>query len=359
MLHILASFVFFFNFRLPLLDYENSGIKLDPANHLLQKFEQGMFVEVVEEIQRVEDHYSSDEPKKLRHVACLADTCSWVSVSGIHTKTLKSTNYLADPETPDERDPWCEAVKAIIDAYPDAASIADSCGEMPLHHLLRNNCLTLRRVNLILGANPEAVCKKDQDGLYPLMKASQNISAMRDNVAEVIGRLTEVFPEAARMRDMNGEMALHHFLRVLLTIKFQSPIKSIPVDIMSLLPVRYLGVVDTLLRANPEAAMMRDKDGVYPLRLAMSIFDTQLHKDTNNLFQSLMSACPELHFILDKNSVSSYFDEDNVNKIRDFFMKYPLAASIKDEKSGRFALHAAAKYYIVEYETLTDVKIKE
>ena len=61
--------------------------------------------------------------------------------------------------------------QALIEAYPEAASIENDHGDLPLHILLQNGGVgnvPSEVATKIFDANPEAIRKTDSLGRYPL-----------------------------------------------------------------------------------------------------------------------------------------------------------------------------------------------
>lgn len=90
-------------------------------------------------------------------------------------------------------DPSVEAVKALLEASPQAVSDSDVHGDTPLHLACSNPKASKHLIQMLLDASPTAVSMKNHEGLMPLHMAcryTQNEG--------VIGLLLENFPFALR-----------------------------------------------------------------------------------------------------------------------------------------------------------------
>jgi ankyrin repeat protein len=90
--------------------------------------------------------------------------------------------------------PSSYAVKALIDACPQATSAQDTMGNTPLHVACSRAETDNHLVQLLLQACPTATSMVNQEGLMPLHMACRYAS----NNSSMIGLLIKSFPNALR-----------------------------------------------------------------------------------------------------------------------------------------------------------------
>ena len=88
--------------------------------------------------------------------------------------------------------PSLEAVKALLEAYPMAASEPDFHGDTPLHLAVSCPTATKELVQLLLDANPTGPSQTNREGLMPLHAAARYASQNE----KVIGLLIQTYPQA-------------------------------------------------------------------------------------------------------------------------------------------------------------------
>lgn len=134
-----------------------------------------------------------------------------------------------------------DVVASLLEAYPNAAwQRSESFGCLPIHFAAKY--ANPRVIGLLLSANPEAASIPDSDGRLPLHVAA---ASRPDELA--IAMLLEHFPSAAHCRDSDGYLPLH----VAVTNEAGA------------------GAVQRLLNAHPDGARARVADCQLPLHLAV------------------------------------------------------------------------------------------
>jgi len=220
----------------------------------------------------------------------------------------------------------------LLKAYPEAARENDEYGRLPLHWAVWNKS-NVAVILELLKAYPEAARKKDRDGCLPLhvalgkrfsiVSSDLEIFLQKDfktNTA-VISELLKAYPEAAREKDRDGRLPLH-----------DAAIYNSNAEVIS-----------ELLKAYPEAATAareKDRDGCLPLHDAAS------YNSNAAVISELLKAYPEavrekkedgrlpLHYAAKKNSHAAV--------ILELLKAYPEAVREKD-RDGRLPLHYAAE----------------
>lgn len=83
-----------------------------------------------------------------------------------------------------------KSTRALLDAYPGAASIETDSGDLPLHILLQNAGLgvnvDVEVAVMVLKANPDALAQKDSLGMYPLHSALNKFGEMEAFILEAM-----------------------------------------------------------------------------------------------------------------------------------------------------------------------------
>ena len=147
-------------------------------------------------------------------------------------------------------------VKLLLQAYPEAASIPDADGDLPLHLAasLPNN---LEVVAALLAAYPGAVSVPASDGRLPL-----HVSAAYQAGVETVAFLLGAYHHAICVADDGGDLPLH-----LAVANSSSALKR-----MQKQQEHYTegpAVVALLLDAYPEAARVLNNDSALPLVVAL------------------------------------------------------------------------------------------
>lgn len=184
-----------------------------------------------------------------------------------------------------------DVVKAVLSAYPEAASIpVDSSGpqSLPLHLAAQRQYGVEGEavVDLLLQAYPAAIMRQDGLGRVPLHCAAQYQGHPSDYMG-VVQRLLRAAPEAAMVADNTGQLPLHVAAQYstgragqqLVQLLLQAaPQAALVPDHKGCLPlhvvatpspgIRPVGIVEELFAAAPEAALKGNLQGNLPLHLA-------------------------------------------------------------------------------------------
>lgn len=131
-----------------------------------------------------------------------------------------------------------EVILALIEAYPEAAELTNNFGLLPLHKATSAaGADHIPALELIVKANPLALCHKTIDGRTPLHFA---ITGPRCPSSEVVDFLCSVNIEVAAIADSYGQLPLHK---------------------AAARPRIEISVINSLIRANPYAVTMKDSKG--------------------------------------------------------------------------------------------------
>jgi hypothetical protein len=96
--------------------------------------------------------------------------------------------------------------KTILSISPDAASMVDATGALPLHWATRNSEVNSESIETLVQANPHSLACHDQKGFLPLHWA---INQDQPN-QEVVRKLLKIHPEAAKSTTSSGSLPLHY-----------------------------------------------------------------------------------------------------------------------------------------------------
>jgi len=100
-----------------------------------------------------------------------------------------------------------DLVRLLVEFYPDAVSIQDDDGYLPLHLAVCNVEKTssgLSVVQFLVEMHPESVITETNEGQLPLHLACQsgcNVSKYDDDQLEALKFLVRTFPDALHQRD--------------------------------------------------------------------------------------------------------------------------------------------------------------
>lgn len=150
--------------------------------------------------------------------------------------------------------------KVIYNSYPEAVTIKDNNGKLPLHRacmslaqIYRNNHYCRRDIDRgyqsynvifqILSAYPKAAQEKDTTGQIPLHILAANAAYWDSDVQAVF----DAFPKGVHARDNLGRLPIH---------------------LAAMNPHASSDLIETLLKHNPRGAQMIDGAGRFPLHLA-------------------------------------------------------------------------------------------
>lgn len=106
----------------------------------------------------------------------------------------------------DREAPWMFAVEQLLDAYPEALNRRDGGGRLPLHIAVDRKEPSLEVVRLLLLRHPAAASARRGVGRLPLHYA---VFAERPNI-EVLRCLLAANPDGAATADVYGRLPLHY-----------------------------------------------------------------------------------------------------------------------------------------------------
>ena len=168
----------------------------------------------------------------------------------------------------------------VLRANPEAATVADKEGRLPLHlaALNTNEDEGAMRALLseLLQANPEAATVADKEGRLPLHLAALNTNEDEGAIRTLLSELLQANPEAATVADKEGRLPLH--LAALNTNSNGGIMRAL---------------LSELLQANPEAATVADQEGHRPLHLAAlntNLNGGTMHAVLSELLQASLEA---------------------------------------------------------------------
>ncbi|GKY98710.1 hypothetical protein MPSEU_000827300 [Mayamaea pseudoterrestris] len=83
------------------------------------------------------------------------------------------------------RNPNVDAIKSLLQACPEAASVEDVHGNTPLHVAVCSQVMTTEMVQLLLEAHPDALATVNREGLLPLHMALR-FAPLNDDVIRLL-----------------------------------------------------------------------------------------------------------------------------------------------------------------------------
>lgn len=135
-------------------------------------------------------------------------------------------------------------IERVLAECPAQAAVPQADGTLPLHSAAAQAPLPI--VELLLRANPDAVCHADARGRLPLHHAVCGNSAVGENVLLNVRRLVAADKSACVAADADGNVPMH-------------------VAVGSIMPSRYVvPILQTLLDAAPQAAATANNEGNLP-----------------------------------------------------------------------------------------------
>lgn len=167
--------------------------------------------------------------------------------------------------------------KLLLQAAPEAASVANDAGQRPLHlvvchheHMTVSRYSSLPVIEALLATAPECALIADAKGCTPLHLELSGAAEF-----SIAKRLLDVAPAAAALANADGDYPLH------LAVCYSKRSSS--------------SLVLPLLAAAPEAARYRSREGVYPLLAAIS------RQYDAPFITALLNAAPEVALQADEN----------------------------------------------------------
>ena len=147
---------------------------------------------------------------------------------------------------------WVDEAREVISQ--------DDNGELPIHQALKDCCISLGAIKLMMKANPASISVVNSSGQTPLHIACQHLRLLRgdcpDRSVEIAKFLLELHPANVNVPDMTGMFPIHALLRIDY-YKYDDDFRW------------SVEKLTELLIENDKAALSkRDNDGNLPLHLA-------------------------------------------------------------------------------------------
>jgi hypothetical protein len=102
-----------------------------------------------------------------------------------------------------------QAVKDLLDLYPDGVKVQDDQGDLPLHHIffpLWQKAVRigdLEIVKVLLDVYPDGAKVQNKEGQLPL-----HLAAVTEKL-EIVKELLDVYPDGAKVQNKEGDLPLH------------------------------------------------------------------------------------------------------------------------------------------------------
>jgi ankyrin repeat protein len=144
----------------------------------------------------------------------------------------------------DMENPWLSAVDTIVQSFPQALLRRDGGGRLPLHVAVDKCVPDVNVVDLLVKVDPDAACARRGVGRLPL----HNIMFCDSIPLQTLESLCRAYPDGVKTKDAYGRLPLHY------AVDKSNPQASV---------VRYL------LQLYPDAAAVKDSHMRYPLTIAV------------------------------------------------------------------------------------------
>lgn len=176
-----------------------------------------------------------------------------------------------------------DTLRILLSACPDAATVEDSFGRLPIHASCESSQPWLGAIENLIASSPEALMRRDGGGRLPLHVVCEGRHVPDVNLVNL---LLKANPDAASARRGVGRVPLHQIMfsdRIPMdTLKslcsaYPEGVKT--KDFYGRVPLHYAcdvnkpssdsSVVHHLLDLYPEGATVRDSHLLYPLTIAI------------------------------------------------------------------------------------------
>jgi ankyrin repeat protein len=224
-----------------------------------------------------------------------------------------------------------EIIDDLIRSRPETTYLQDKNGNCPLHLAVEiYSCWSEDVTDQLIQANPEALLLQDVNGRSPLHLAFR--SGRRN---KVIDRMIRANPEALLLQDESGKSPLHVAVEVHWT---EDPTNEL---IWANPDPLLWNVIERLIRANPEALRLLDKDGKSPLHLAAE------HGRDSEVMDWLIRGNPEALLWRDASGKSPLHlaaaEHGRYSEVMDWLFRGNPEALLLLEKDGKSPLHLAVE----------------
>jgi len=210
-----------------------------------------------------------------------------------------------------------ETIQLLLDLYPDAISIKDDHGEIPLHSACDNTEPSFETIELLISQYPDAVHTPKIHAMLPLHLALQCGAS-----TNIIMTLLNHFPDAAKHVTGRGKLALHYALG-------GTGISFAPFE-----------VIKQLVELKPEGVQHVCDQGALPLHYAcgnspssLEVVKFLVDQYTDGVKTQNDDGCLPLHCAVYHGSLDT---------IQLLIESYPDAVKAKDNH-GKLVLHAACE----------------
>lgn len=177
------------------------------------------------------------------------------------------------------REQHLPALQALLEAAPDAVTIADSFASSPLHILCKNKKPLLDMIRLLVETNPGVASMTDSEGYTALHHACENEADM-----DVIECLLNAYKEAALVVSKKQDTALHiacsanassETVRLLIEASPDALTKTndygfTPLHCVCRAYIPRAGIVQAIIEACPDCVAIRTHGGETAMHLACS-----------------------------------------------------------------------------------------
>ena len=200
-------------------------------------------------------------------------------------------------------------IQYLLECFPDAASATNKHGWSPLSWACCNKTVTPSIIELLIDAAPDSlrsVCKK---GNTPLHFLFYNRKENETAAMEVCDLLIEKYPEMVRHANDEGDLPIHYaaeetespeFCRVLIEAY---PGSERITNTKGFLPLHCacfrgsLPTVEYLYRLFPVAIGHENTEGLYPIHMAIDLFDRRNPESAVEIMKFLLDCDPNQKLI--------------------------------------------------------------
>jgi hypothetical protein len=188
-------------------------------------------------------------------------------------------------------------VSKCIELYPESLTMADQGGELPLHHLLKNDLSSIDTGTalIVIEKYPAALHHRNADGYLPL-----HIECEYECRSSILSKCIELYPEGLEVADEEGYLPLSYLLPNPLSsigdalmiidkypglLSHQDSDGELPLHIECMNQCRS-SIISKCIELYPEALAQVDEKGYLPLHSLLSnrssiIYDTIMLIDQN------------------------------------------------------------------------------
>jgi ankyrin repeat protein len=218
-------------------------------------------------------------------------------------------------------------IEQLLIGYPDAVKVQDKERELPIHYALRFKART-DVIHRLLDAYPECLQIADREQDLPLHRALETAAT----VDEVIIRMIRMFPDSCKKKNRRGDYPLHDAV---------TSFKSI-------------AVIEALTDVYPEAATLKDKEGADPIHMisatsmlgrnkyskeqqaAIVLLFVRMNSKAASLIGEKTGLCV-IHLVVSDRGYDAFQLAENI------LTRHPECASIRCKRDGDLPIHMAVR----------------